>query len=859
MIKIIKMKRSIQNRSCFSSLIVLFSAALIWSGAGMVQAQIQVIPNQPNPTPSLLQGVGTNRFYLSNRAPLVASPLIELPIGAVRPKGWLRVYFERQRDGLTGNLGNISAWLQKENNAWLNKDGKGEFGWEEVPYWLRGYMQLAYLLEDKTMIKECHVWIEAAIQSQRADGDFGPAQTIPSGARDYWANMLMLYCLQTYYERTNDHRVIDLMTKYFKYQLALPDDRFLADYWQHMRGGDTLYIVHWLYNITGDKELLKFGDKIHRRTANWSQHDTLPDWHNVNIAQAFREPATYYRQTKNYDHLQASYDVHNNVRKLYGQVPGGMFGSDEVARPGYSDPRQAVETCGLVEQMFSDGLMLTFTGDAAWGDHCEDVAFNMYPAAVMPDFKSLRYLTAPNLVVSDSKNHAPGLHNSGPFLMMNPFSSRCCQHNHSMGWPYFVKHLWLATPDNGLCAAVYGPSEVTAKVGDGMVVTIVEDTVYPFEDKLRFKVKTKKPARFPLYFRIPKWCSDAKLLVNGKPSDAHLVPGLFARIEREWNDGDAATLELPMQVSLRTWEKNHKSVSVDYGPLTFSLKIAERLERKESDATAIGDSRWQKGVDKHQWPSFEIHPASPWNYGLEIDAKNPLASFKVEKRKWPKSDFPFTLEDVPISMTVNARRIPEWQLDKHELCAPLQESPAISQQKLEIVTLVPMGAARLRISSFPTIGGTNASHLWVAPKKPVPAAYKTSASHSFQGDTMNALSDGLLPAASNDESVPRFTFWPHKGGAEWVQYDFDTPRSVTEVGVYWFDDTGKGECRVPKSWRVMYPDGDSWRPVVTGNVFNVTVNKMNLVSFDAITTKSLRVMVELQTNYSGGILECHVK
>ncbi|MCA9152448.1 MAG: glycoside hydrolase family 127 protein, partial [Planctomycetales bacterium] len=381
---------------------------------------------QPHPTPALTSTATTNSFYLSNRAPLVPSRLIPLPIGVVQPHGWLRVYLQRQADGLTGHLGEISAWLQKDNNAWLSADGRGEYGWEEVPYWLRGYIQLAYLLNDERMIAESQIWIDAALASQRADGDFGPDQRFRDGTRDYWANMIMLYCLQTYYERTHDGRVVELMTRFFHHELSVPDDKFLTGYWQRMRGGDNLYLVYWLYNITGDAELLKLGEKLHRCTAKWAQHGTLPDWHNVNIAQAFREPATYFLQTHDAQMLQATYDVHNNIRKLYGQVPGGMFGADEVARPGFDDPRQGIETCGLVEQMLSDELLLSFTGDAAWGDHCEEIAFNMYPAAVMPDFRSLRYLTSPNLVVSDSKNHAPGIFNAGPFLMMNPFSSRCC-------------------------------------------------------------------------------------------------------------------------------------------------------------------------------------------------------------------------------------------------------------------------------------------------------------------------------------------------------------------------------------------------------------------------------------------------
>ncbi|WP_193391213.1 beta-L-arabinofuranosidase domain-containing protein, partial [Candidatus Symbiothrix dinenymphae] len=131
------------------------------------------------------------------------------------------------------------------------------------------------------------------------------------------------------------------------------------------------------------------------------------------------------------------------------------------------DPHQGTETCGFVEQMSSDEMLLRYTGDPMWAEHCENVAFNSYPAAVMPDFKSLRYITSPNHVISDSENHRPGIDNSGPFLAMNPFSSRCCQHNHTQGWPYFVENLVLATPDNGIAAAIYGACEAIVKVGNG--------------------------------------------------------------------------------------------------------------------------------------------------------------------------------------------------------------------------------------------------------------------------------------------------------------------------------------------------------------------------------------------------------
>src|ERR1035438_8202952 len=160
----------------------------------------------------------TNAFYLSNRAPLEPSEFVPLPIGSVQPKGWLLEILKRQREGLCGHLGEISVWLQKDGNAWLSKDGKGRYGWEELPYWLKGYIQLAYIFNDPKMIAESETWINGALNSQRTNGDFGPDQKFDDdGTRDFWANMTMMFCLETYYEHSHDQRVLDLMTKYFKY------------------------------------------------------------------------------------------------------------------------------------------------------------------------------------------------------------------------------------------------------------------------------------------------------------------------------------------------------------------------------------------------------------------------------------------------------------------------------------------------------------------------------------------------------------------------------------------------------------------------------------------------------------------
>ncbi|ANH80737.1 hypothetical protein A8C56_06875 [Niabella ginsenosidivorans] len=664
----------------------------------LVAGSNEVVTNVDRPDNTM-----TNRYYAGNRKPLQPLYLVKLPVGAIQPKGWLLKYLELQRDGLTGHLGEISAWLTKKDNAWLSPDGKGDHGWEEVPYWLKGYANLGYILNDKKIITEASTWINAVLSGQRKDGYFGPL-ILKNGKPDLWGNMIMLWCLQSYYEYSNDQKVLPFMENYFRWEYNLPDSLFLKDYWENSRGGDNLLSVYWLYNHTRDNEwLLDLAKKIDRNTANWRQENNLPNWHNVNIAQSFREPATYFLQSGSRADLMATYRDFHIIRDRFGNVPGGMFGADENARAGYTDPRQGVETCGMVEQMASDEILMGITGDPFWADNAEDVAFNTYPAAVMPDFKALRYITSPNMSVSDSRNHHPGIDNSGPFLMMNPFSSRCCQHNHAQGWPYYTEHVFMATPDNGLAALLYSEAVVKAKVGSGQEVRIESKGHYPFDETTTFLFDTKDKVTFPFYLRIPQWCSHAQLKINGTAVQQNFNPGSYIKIQRSWSKDDKITLTLPMEIKVREWAKNKNSISIDRGPLTYSLKIKEQYIKADSKASAIGDSKWQESADPEKWPSYEIRPASAWNYGLVYDKKEGTALFKVIKKEWPGDDFPFTPENAPVVLSARAREIPGWKIDKYGLTGVLPQSPVKVATKEESVQLIPMGAARLRIAAFPVV------------------------------------------------------------------------------------------------------------------------------------------------------------
>ena len=107
----------------------------------------------------------------------------------------------------------------------------------------------------------------------------------------------------------------------------------------------------------------------------------------------------------------------------------------------------------------------------------------------------------------------------------------------------------MATPDNGLAAVLYVENKVSAKVGEGTEVSIVEQSHYPFEEEIRFNLSTSRSVNFPLYLRVPGWCNSAEVLINGDKLDIHPVAGKFVRIERTWSDNDQVTLKVPMKLA----------------------------------------------------------------------------------------------------------------------------------------------------------------------------------------------------------------------------------------------------------------------------------------------------------------------
>jgi DUF1680 family protein len=236
---------------------------------------------------------------------------------------------------------------------------------------------------------------------------------------------------------------------------------------------------------------------------------------------------------------------------------------------------------------------------------------------------------------------------------------------------------------------MYAPCQVTAKVADGADVRINERTHYPFDEQIELSITLTKRAAFPLYLRIPEWCDNASIALNDTPSRLKFPGGKMVKIDRTWKSGDKITLNFPMNVAVGGWTKNHGTVSVERGPLTYSLYIKEDYKR-------------QGGTDA--WPAWDIFPASPWNYGL-VDPN--AANFKVVKKNWPADDQPFRGDAAPITLQAKARLIPNWTLNEKGAINEVVDQPVKSNEPEETVTLIPMGAARLRISAFPVVDNNN--------------------------------------------------------------------------------------------------------------------------------------------------------
>ncbi|MFG1909378.1 beta-L-arabinofuranosidase domain-containing protein [Kribbella sp. NPDC048928] len=602
----------------------------------------------------------------------------ELPLGAIEPRGWLERQLRLQADNITGRLPEL--WEDvSARSGWLG--GQGE-SWERGPYYLDGLVPLGHVLHDAGLIKQAEPWIEWMLASQRPDGMFGPA-----GNNDWWPRMVALKVLTQHADATGDERVADLISRYAEHQLRELHQRPLRD-WGQARGAENALSIWWLYDRRPDPRLRELAAVLQQQTTDWRHFlgAGLPKGkvtrfshpaHGPNVAMALRSEAVWYLNDAQADRAERAREQLDQVLALHGQAHGWFSGDEWL---GGRAATQGLETCQVVESMFTASTNLRVFGDTAWGDDLELLAFNHLPASSDPELRAHQYLQQANQIAAsvDRRAWSYSTDDANIFGLEPHFG--CCTANLHQGWPKYVRSLWLAD-DAGLVAMSYAPCHVRAELG-GVPVMLDVETGYPFEETARISVGVAGSgvASGTLAFRIPRWCVAPDISVNGTA-----VPGApeYVRIDRSWQDGDVVTVRLPQEV--RTSSRENGAVSIGVGPLVMVSTPGENWF-PIPEAPGLGE--------------WHVHPRNNWNIGVVVDGPRGRSSWQVHRGAVP--DVPFHRSSTAVGVEVTGGQIPGWNRDGAD-SAPPPAAPDDSWVVIEPHRLVPYGTARLRITELPVL------------------------------------------------------------------------------------------------------------------------------------------------------------
>ncbi len=619
-----------------------------------------------------------------------------LPLGSIRPTGWLAQQLRIQADGLSGHLDEF--WPDVQRSRWFGGDAEA---WERAPYWLDGVVPLAFLLDDPLLKQKVTRHVNYAIAHQEDDGWLGPRTMIAASGRpedlhyDLWAQLLATKVLTQYHDATGDSRAIDSLGRAF-HMIDLHIDRAPLFNWGQFRWFEGLPGLYWLYERSGGQWLIDLAVKLHAQGFDWAaffarwpltQPTPRGRWnymgHVVNNAMAIKAHALWWRLTRDPRDQAAVYDIIDKLDRYHGTAVGVFTGDECIAG---KSPTQGTELCAVVEYAYSLEVLLSILGDPTFGDRLEKIVFNALPATFSPDMWSHQYDQQVNQVECS-------IHDNSTWNTNGPESNifgvepnyGCCTANLSQGWPKFAAHLWMRA-EEGLAAIAYAPSVARVQV-QGVPVTASLETDYPFRDTLHFVISTGSPVRFPLYLRIPAWASGAVLEVSGAAT-IQPVAGTFHRLDRVWQGNTELVLTLPMSPTLS--RRYHDAVSIARGPLVYALRIGEDWRRVHSDLP-------YRELPHADW---EVYPTAPWNYALDLDESS--LSSQIRFTEHLVGTCPFSPMGAPISAQVRGRQLPGWQMENGS-ATDAPQSPVTSSEPMEDLALIPYGCTNLRIAEFPVL------------------------------------------------------------------------------------------------------------------------------------------------------------
>ena len=594
----------------------------------------------------------------------------------IAPKGWLYDQLRLQADGLSGHLDKM--WPDVRDSAWI---GGPADGWERVPYWLDGFIPLAYLLRDEDMIRRARRYMDGILERQRPDGWICPGKEEDIPSFDSWALQLMSKVMTVYYDCSGDERIPDALYRMMKnYYDRLSSGQIRLFNWGKFRWFEAFVALRFLDDRYGESWIRDLGRILKEQGADYPSfeprwHTPLNVWtmetHIVNLCMSLKAEALCSPLLG----PEKCTEGESLVRSLYAfnGTPVGLFTGDECLA-GLS-PIQGTELCSVAEQMYSYEWLLAVTGDPVWAERLEKLAFNALPGTISDDMWTHQYLQMSNQIsCTKFQNKAVYRTNGGEsgLFGLEP-NYGCCTANFNQAWPKFALSAFLHAPEGRrILSAVPVPSELHASEAD-----ILLATDYPFRTSFVYTVRAHEDFEFEV--RVPSFAK--RLYVDGKQvvRQESLIWALKAGTER--------TIRIEFGIEPEFVDRPYNLKTVRYGSLVFSLPVA--YEKRMLEYVRNGVER------KFPYCDYELVTAGEWALAF--------SSLDLEVRESPLTGIPFSSEHPSVRIAVKMKPIPWGTEDGYEtVCAkaPQSRMPIGEERETE---LVPYGCAKLRMTEIPLI------------------------------------------------------------------------------------------------------------------------------------------------------------
>ena len=613
------------------------------------------------------------------------SVLQDIGIEGMKAEGWMKEALTTQRNGLTGHIQVAGAPFDKE--GWGDATQKKMDRWEDFEqtgYWADGALRCGYLIDDPELTQRVKEWIDFQIDHPKEDGFIGPE------LHNLWPHVVFFRVIMAEYSRNPSPKIIKALSNHYKnaarsqtlIKTGGPEWDFNERTMLHIE------MLCWLYQQTNDAFFIEKAENTYKAfcsrkspfTMQAFLSDEVPIVHSVSSFETLKIPVILYINTGKKEYLDAAIHGIQKVYKYHGLADGIPSGNE--AHDG-NMPNEVHETCCVSDAQWALGYFLQATGDVQWADLMEKICFNAAFSVVWKDFKSRQYYSSPNQVIAKN-NSSFCMYVGGQDRMAYRIAHgpACCNGNMNRMIPLFCSRQWMKKGDNGIVAAMYAPSSFTTKLkGSKNEITIQEETNYPFEETIRFRMKMKRSTPFSFWLRIPQWCKGASITVNGQAADIVCKAGTFVEVQRKFSDGDIIELKLPMKA--KSVSMPYDGVAFERGPLVFSLNVKAQEEITET-----------RELDGIKFQSRILTPLSEWNYA-PVDTENiEVVNSNDYSNIWNP-------ETTPVRLKVKAVTVTNWQLYRDNF-TPYMPS-VIRKGEEKVIELVPVGTTVLRMTVFPDI------------------------------------------------------------------------------------------------------------------------------------------------------------